>query len=59
MLENTIDDTTTQEYMSQYVHQTTTSAPPKPQVLKVKIVSYHHPHHLARQHSFMKKGGKK
>ena len=42
--------------MNPNVHQTIEEDPPDPQVVKVKkeaplvkIASYHHPHHLARQ----------
>ena len=59
MVADTTNDTTTQENVTRDVHQTTKEAPPEPQVAKVKkeapqvkIASYHHPHHPARQQSF-------
>jgi len=61
---DTLDDTTTQEDVTQDVHQTTEEAPLEPWVTKVtketplvKIASFHHPHHQARQQSFSKEGG--
>ena len=64
MEEDTKDDTTTQEYMTQDVHQSIKVAPREPQVVKVtkeapqvKIASYHHQHHPTRQKSFWKKSG--
>ena len=64
MVTNTIDDTTTKEELTQDVHQTIETTPPesivaevKKEVPLVKIASYHHPHHLARQQSFRKEGG--
>lgn len=65
MVANTTYDTTSQEDMTQDVHQTTKLAPPEPQVAKVKkeatqvkIASYDHSHHPTRQYSYRKEGGK-
>jgi hypothetical protein len=61
MVEDRIDDTVAQEDMTQDVHQPTKAAPREPLIVKVKkeapqvkIASYHHPHHPARQQSFQK-----
>ena len=64
MVVDTKDDTSTHEDMTQDVHETTTTTPPEPQVVKVKteapqvkIASYHHPHHPRRQQSLRKQSG--
>ena len=64
MITYTLNDIVAKEYMNQDLHQTTEETPPESLVVEVKkkappvkIASYHHPHHPARQQSFRKECG--
>lgn len=60
MVTKNIYDIVALEYKTQDVHQTTKESPTWPQIVegeKLKIASYHHPHHPMRQQSFRKGGG--